>query len=100
MEKAQKRNLILGIVFSFISIAFAVLYYLDAIKFLDSYLALTYIFFFMGMAISFAAVYTSGSKRVLKRILYIAGSLITLASIGMLVYGYIKGYIDFSFNFK
>ena len=51
MEKAQKRNLILGIVFSFVSIAFAVLYYLDVIKFLDSYLALTYIFFFMGMAI-------------------------------------------------
>ena len=100
MEKAQKRNLILGIVFSFVSIAFAVLYYLDVIKFLDSYLALTYIFFFMGMAISFAAAYTNESKRVLKRILYLIGALATIASIGMLVYGYIKGYIDFSFNFK
>ena len=100
MEKAQKKYLILGIVFSFVSIAFAVLYYLDVIKFLDSYLALVYIFFFTGLAINFAAAYIDESKLFLKRVLYIVGFLTLLASIVMLVYGYIKGYIDFSFKFK
>lgn len=99
MEKTQKRFLIWGVVCSFIAITFAVLYYLDVIKFLDNYLALVYIFFFMGMALNFAAAYTDGSKRFLKKLLYIIGLLTLIASIVMLVYGYIKGYIDFSFKF-
>ena len=100
MEKAPKKYLILGVVFSLISITFAVLYYLDVIKFLDNYLALTYMFFFIGMAINFAAAYLDSPKRSLKKLLFFVGLLLLLASVGMLVYGYIKGYIDFSFKFK
>ena len=62
MEKKQRVYLILGIVFSLLAIAFALFYYFGAIKFLDNYLALTYVVYFVGLAVMFAGSYVQNNK--------------------------------------
>ena len=97
MEKKQRIYLIFGIVFSLLAIAFALFYYFGAIKFLDNYLALTYVVYFVGLAVMFAGSYVQNNK-VAKIILFCLSIALVAASIIMLIIGFAKGYIDISFR--
>ena len=97
MDKQQKKSLAFGIVFSVLAIIFAVIYYFNILKFMDSYLALTYVVYFVGLALMFAGSYVQ-HKVSAKTILWILSVVLIVAAIVMLVIGLVKGYIDISFK--
>lgn len=97
MNGQQKKFLILGIVFSVLAIAFALFYYFDVIRFLDNYLALVYVIYFVGLALMFAGSYVQNNP-LARLILIIISILLIVASTIMLIVGFATGYIDISFK--
>lgn len=96
MSKAQRFNLALGIISSALALGFAVIYILGTIKFLDNFLVLIYMIYFIGLAFMFTAGYhkQAGNKKS-SRLFLVISFLAIIASVIMLVIGLVKGWVDF-----
>ena len=97
MDSQQKKYLVLGIVFSTLAIAFALIYYFNVIRFLDSYLALVYVIYFVGLALMFAGSYVR-NNHFARLVLILTSIAMIIASTIMLIIGFSMGYIDISFK--
>ena len=91
-----KRALGFGTLFAAGAITFGLLHYFKAVKYLDIYLALTYVFYFAGVALVFNANYCSHKNHGFAALIsIIAGLAMISASIVMLIYGFASGKISF-----
>lgn len=91
-SKSSKRFIGLGIIFSIFAIFFALLYYFDFISTMDLFLSVTYVAYFVGIALMYNGAYTrEHSKTKATALSFIVGACFILASIGMLIYGLMTG---------
>lgn len=94
-----KRFILLSVIFSILAIVFFVLFELNFISNLTLYLALVYIAFFTGLALYYNAVnLRHSSKTTSSNITLIISLIIILASIALLIYGFVTGNIDLWWN--
>lgn len=83
-----KRYIGLGIMFCLFTLLFTVLYYVDAIKTLDLMLCVTYVSYFVGIALMYNGAYTRAQGKTKSTILNFAfGGLFIILAIGLLIYG-------------
>lgn len=96
MSAKGKKLIIFGTLASVLAIGFVVLYYLNVIKTLDSFLSLTYVAYFVSLSITFVGSYQKecGHKTATK-LCYLFGLLILLGATVMLIYGFSTGLISF-----
>lgn len=94
-----KRFILLSVIFSILAIVFFVLFELNFISNLTLYLALVYISFFTGLALYYNSVNLRHSKKIASsNITMIIALIIVLASIALLIYGFVTGNIDLWWN--
>lgn len=95
MQKASKRYLIMGIIFSLMSILFLVLYHFKFIKTLNLMLTLVYVLFFVGVALLYNGAYLRTlNKNKSTAINFFVSILLMVVSMGLLIYGLSSGAID------
>ena len=95
MDRVQKKNLILALVCSAAAIAFSVVYVLHKIKFLDNFLVLVYILFFVGMAFMFTGGYQKyGKNPGFAKLFHFLGIVCMLASLVFTIWGLVRGWIE------
>lgn len=89
-----KRCLWLGIIFCVFAILFVVLYFFDVIKTLDLFLCVTYVTYFIGIALMYNGAYQR-AKGFTKSTLanFIFGGIFMICAISMLIYGLVTGII-------
>ena len=91
-----RRALSFGTLFAIGALTFGLLYYFKAVKYLDIYLAVTYIVYFVGIAFLCNASYCKQKERLTTaRICTLLAVLLVAASIVMLICGFVYGKIDF-----
>ncbi len=92
MNKKTKNQMIMVIFFSVIAIVFAVLHVVGVVKNLDSYLAMTYMSYFLGLAMMYLGAYQKQKERFTSmRWCYIASIVLILIAIASLIYGLCTG---------
>lgn len=94
MSKSSKRYIFLAIIFSLVTITFGVLYHFNIIARMDLYLAVTYVTYFVGIALLYNGAYVRESGHTTPTGFNFGfGILFIIASITMLVYGLVSGLI-------
>ena len=94
-KKNPTRFLSMGIIFGLLAIFFVVMHYFNVIKTLDLFLTVTYVVYFVGLALLYNAAYCKTKNyRISKIISNIVGSLFILVAIVMLIYGFSTGTIS------
>lgn len=94
MEKSSKKYLIFGIIFSLFAITFGLLHYFKVIKSLDLFLSVTYIAYFVGIALLYNGAYNRNYNRTKSTLLnFVLGGIFILAAIVMLIYGLATGIV-------
>lgn len=96
LTKSSKKYLWLGITFSLLAVLFAVLYYVNIISTMDLFLAVTYVAYFVGLALLYNGAYCRERSHKNSTILnFVLGCLFILLSTGMLIYGFATGKVSF-----
>ncbi len=96
MDRVQKKNLIMALVCSAVAIGFSVIYIFHAIKFLDNFLVLTYILFFVGLALMFTGGYQKrAGNQGFAKLFYFLSMLCIIAAFAFTIWGLAKGWIEF-----
>lgn len=91
---SPKKCMGFGIIFSLAAVVFAVLYHFNLIKSLDSFLALTYVAYFVGLALMYNGGYHREYRRTPSALIsFVLGFLFIILAIVLLVYGLVQGYI-------
>lgn len=95
MEKKSRNTMIMVILFSTIAIIFAILHVVGIIKNLDSYLAMTYMSYFLGLALMYLSTYHKRNEKYasMYACLIVSIALIAVAVIS-LIYGLCTGEIS------
>lgn len=94
MSRGAKKYMITGIFLSVMAITFALLYHFNVIKRLDLYLAVTYVTYFVGLALMYNGAYNRTHVRTKATVTnFILGGVFMLGSIGLLIYGLVTGVI-------
>lgn len=89
-----RRALSYGTLFAAGAIIFGLLYYFKAVKYLDLYYTVTYILYFVGVALLYNASYCKQKNhKTASRISSLVALLMIVASIVMLIYGFASGRI-------
>lgn len=87
-----KKYIWLGITFSVLAILFAILYYVNIISTMDLFLAVTYVAYFVGLALLYNGAYNRAKNHKNATLInFILGVLFILLSTGMLIYGFATG---------
>lgn len=95
MTKKLRRKVMMVILFSFIAIAFAVVHAVGLIKNLDSYLAMTNMCYFIGIAMMYLGSYHKDKQKYTSmRWCYGVSIVLIIVSITFLVYGLATGEIS------
>lgn len=90
MQRETKRFLILAIVFSVFAITFALLYHFKVVNYITLYLSVTYVSYFVGIALFYNGAYTRNqAKTNSTRLNFLFGFIFIAVSIALLVYGLI-----------
>lgn len=90
----SKRYACLGVIFCLFAILFAILYFTDSIKYLNLTLAVTYVSYFIGLALMYNGAYNREKNHTTStRLNFIFGFVFILLSISLLIYGLITGLI-------
>jgi len=96
LTKKAKNYLATGIVFAVLAILFTLLYYFNAIKSLDLYVAVTYVVYFVGMALFYNGAFCNQQNYKKAKIFnYLLATVFILIAITMLIYGFASGRITF-----
>ncbi len=96
MAQTSKKFLVLGLLFSAFAILFSILYYLNVISTLDLFLSVTYVAYFVGLALLYNGAYNKEKKhKKATAVNYLIGLLFVVVAIGMLIYGFSTGLISF-----
>lgn len=96
MSRKSKKAIIYGSISCILAIGFALLYYFNIIKTLDSFLSLTYVAYFISVGLIFVGSYQKECQnRKAELAANIFGFVCLLASTAMLVYGFSTGLISF-----
>lgn len=96
MSKKSKKAIIYGSISCLLAIGFALLYYFNIIKTLDSFLSLTYVAYFVSLALIFVGSYQKECQNTrAERAANIFGFICLTASTVMLIYGFATGLISF-----
>lgn len=94
MERISKKCLFMGIFFSLLAITFFLLYHFKVIKTLDLMLTVTYILYFIGLALIYNGAYNREFDRTKSTaISFGIGCLAILCALVLLIYGLITGQI-------
>lgn len=94
MSKKMKTSIFLVVMFSVIAIAFAVLHILGVVKNLDSYLVMTYMSYFLGLAMMYFTSYHKQKGNVKSMYACLVTCIVLLViSIASLIYGLCTGEI-------
>lgn len=94
MAKDTKRFIFMAILFSAVTITFSLLYYYRIITYLGLMLTVTYMSYFVGLALLYNGAYARNQQRVTSTKLNFAfGIIFILVSIALLVYGITVGEI-------
>lgn len=101
MSSTLKRYLFLGIFFSVFALAFVLLHHFNIIRDMDLLLAVTYVSYFVGIALIYNGAYLrEHSKTKSTGLCFIIGSLFVVLSTTLLIYGIATGRILlFNINF-
>ena len=95
MTKKAKNQMIMVILFSLLALAVAVLHIVGIIKKLDSYLSMTYMSYFIGLAMMYLGAYHKQKERYSSmRWCYGVSIVLILVSIVSLIYGLCTGEIS------
>ncbi len=90
--KASKRYVVFGIIFSIVAILFAILYCFKIISTMDVFLAVTYVSYFVGIALMYNGGYHRENGHTKATALnFLIGGVFILLSIALLVYGFVSG---------
>ena len=96
MDRSQKKNILFATLFSALAIVFSLLYHFHVVKFLDNFLTLTYILYFIGLALMFTGGYQKNvGNRGYAKLLYTLSIIIILAAMAFIILGLAKGWIEF-----
>ena len=94
MSKSSKRYIFLAIIFSLVTITFTLLYHFKVVARMDLYLAVTYVTYFVGIALLYNGAYVREHGHTTSTgINFGFGILFIIASTVMLVYGLVTGII-------
>lgn len=94
MSRKAKNKMFMVIMFSAFAILFAILHVVGIIKKLDSYLAMTYMTYFLGLAFMYLGSYQKLKEKYSSmRWCFAASIVLILASIVFLIYGLATGEI-------
>lgn len=92
MKSETKRFLFLAIVFSAVTILFALLYHFRVISNMDLYLAVTYTCYFVGIALFYNGAYTRNKDKTnATKLNFLFGVIFTLVAIALLTIGLVRG---------
>ncbi len=92
--KSSKRFAFIGVLFCAFAIVFALLYYFNVISNLDLYLSVTYVSYFVGLALMYNGAYAREHGFKPSTITnFVFGAIFMIASIILLVYGLASGLI-------
>ena len=95
MAKKEKNKILMVILFSLIAIAFAVLHVVGLIKNLDSYLAMTNMSYFIGVAMMYLGSYHKDKQKYTSmKWCYGASIVLIVVAITFLIYGLATGEIS------
>lgn len=88
MQRETRRFVILAIIFSIFAITFALLYHFKVVNYMTLYLAVTYVSYFVGIALFYNGAYTRNKdKTTSTKLNFIFGFVFIAISIALLVYG-------------
>lgn len=88
MQRETRRFLVLAIMFSIFAITFALLYHFKVVNYMTLFLAVTYVSYFVGIALFYNGAYTRNKdKTTSTRLNFLFGFLFIAVSIVLLVYG-------------
>ena len=94
MEKKSRNTMIMVILFSVFAIIFAILHVVGIIKNLDSYLAMTYMSYFLGLAMLYLSTYHKRHEKYTSMYICLVGGIIlVLVAVISLIYGFCTGEI-------
>lgn len=95
MTKKARNKVFMVVFFSLIAIAFAILHTVGLIKNLDSYLAMTNMSYFLGLALMYLGSYHKEREKFASmHWCYAASIILILVSIVSLIYGLCTGEIS------
>ena len=95
MEKKSRNTMLMVIIFSVFAIIFAILHVVGIIKNLDSYLAMTYMSYFLGLAMMYLSTYHKRNEKYTSMYVCLIGSIILiLVAVTSLIYGLCTGEIS------
>lgn len=93
--KTAKRSLLYVIFFSAIAITFGLIYYFGLIKGLNTIMAVSYVIYFVGLALIFNGTYCKETNRPKAKLInYLAGMIFILGAAGVLIYGFTTGTVQ------
>lgn len=88
MKSETKRFVLLGILFSIFAITFALLYHFKVINYMSLFLAVTYVSYFVGIALFYNGAYTRNKdKTTPTKLNFVFGFVFIGISIVLLIYG-------------
>ncbi len=94
MEKKSRNTMIMVILFSSFAIVFAILNVVGIIKNLNSYLAMTYMSYFLGLALMYLSTYHKRNEKYTSMYVCLVSSIILiLVAVASLIYGLCTGEI-------
>lgn len=94
LSRGAKKYMILGTFLSLLAITFALLYHFNVIKTFDLYLAVTYVSYFVGLALMYNGAYNRTFVRTKSTVInFVLGGIFILGSIALLIYGLVAGTI-------
>ena len=94
MEKKSRNTMIMVILFSTIAIIFAILNVVGIVKNLDSYLAMTYMSYFLGLALLYLSTYHKRNEKYVSMYACLVASITLIAvAVIALIYGLCTGEI-------
>lgn len=95
MDKKAKNSITMAVIFSAFAIIFAILYVVGAVKNLDSYLALTYMTYFLGLALMYVGNYQKLKQHFKStKICLVASIALIIFAVVSLIYGLCIGEIS------
>lgn len=88
MQRESKRFVILAILFSIFAITFALLYHFKVINYMSLFLSVTYVSYFVGIALFYNGAYTRNKdKTTSTKLNFFFGFVFIAISIVLLIYG-------------
>lgn len=94
MQKKSRNLIIMVFIFSLFAIVFAILHVVGIVKNLDSYLAMVYMSYFLGLALMYLSTYhRQNEKYASMYACFVASIILILVAIAALIYGLCTGEI-------